>query len=79
MAPPWWLVRLSDDSGFGSGCDAVDRHEAAAIPLPECPIPGFRACLIQAVEADRPQARAIRLTLYERLEPRPRGDDPGAA
>ncbi len=55
------------------------RYDVARIPLPECRIPGFRACLIQAVDADRPQARAIRLTLYERLEPRPRGDAPRAA
>ena len=55
------------------------RYDVARIPLPECPIPGFRASLIQAVDAGRPQARAIRLTLYERLDPRPCGDDPGAA
>ena len=55
------------------------RYDVARIPLPECPIPGFRASLIQAVDADRPQARAIRLTLYERLGLPRGGDDPRAA
>ena len=52
------------------------RYDVATIPLPVCPIPGFRASLIQAVNADRP-ARAIRLTLYEREHPG--GGDPRAA
>ena len=55
------------------------RYDVARIPLPECPIPGFRASLIQAVDADRPPTRAIRLTLYERLGLPCGGDDPRAA
>ncbi len=27
--------------------------------LPECPIQGFRACLIHAIDANRPPLRAI--------------------
>ena len=54
------------------------RYDVARIPLPECPIPGFRASLIQAVHAGRPPRRAIRLTLYERLDP-PRGEVSRAA
>lgn len=54
------------------------RYDVAWIPLPECPIPGFRASLIQAVHADRPPRRAIRLTLYERADP-PRGEVSRAA
>ena len=53
------------------------RYDVATIPLPHCPIPGFRASLVQAVSADRP-TRAIRLTLYERLDP-PAGETPRAA
>ncbi len=51
------------------------RYDVARIPLPESPLPGFRAFLIQAVRADRPPRRAIRLTLYERpgLPPREGG------
>ena len=52
------------------------RYDVATIPLPACPIPGFRASLIQAVDADRP-ARAIRFTLYEREHPG--GGQPRAA
>ena len=52
------------------------RYDVARIPLPHCPIPGFRASLVQAVSADRP-TRAIRLTLYERE--RPAGGEPRAA
>ena len=55
------------------------RYDVARIPLPESPIPGFRASLIQAVRADRPPARAIRLTLYERPGLRPRGGGSRAA
>ena len=54
------------------------RYDVARIPLPECPIPGFRASLIQAVHAGRPPRRAIRLTLYERVDP-PRGETSRAA
>ena len=54
------------------------RYDVARIPLPECPIPGFRASLIQAVHSGRPPRRAIRLTLYERLDP-PRGEASRAA
>ena len=55
------------------------RYHVAWIPLPECPIPGWSACLVQAVDADRPTAPAIRLTLYERTEPLHAGDGPRAA
>ena len=55
------------------------RYGVARIPLPDCPIPGWRASLIQAVDVDRPTAQAIRLTLYERLDSRHGGDDPHAA
>ena len=54
------------------------RYAVAWIPLPQCPIPGWSACYIQALDTDRP-ARAIRLTLYERIDRRHHGDDPGAA
>ena len=53
------------------------RYDVAWVPLPSCPIPGFRASLIQAVDAGRPRRRAIRLTLYEREHPG--GGDPRAA
>ena len=55
------------------------RYDVARIPLPESPIPGFRASLIQAVRADRPPTRAIRLTLYERPGLSPRGGGSRAA
>ena len=55
------------------------RYHVAWIPLPRCPIPGWSACLVQAVDADRPTAPAIRLTLYERTEPPRPGDTPRAA
>lgn len=51
------------------------RYRVAWIPLPHCPIPGWSACLVQAVDADRPQAPAIRLTLYERNGPLPDDGD----
>ena len=54
------------------------RYDVARIPLPECPIPGFRASLIQAVRSGRAPRRAIRLTLYERVGP-PGRDDRRAA
>jgi hypothetical protein len=55
------------------------RYRVAWIPLPHCPIPGWSACLVQAVDADRPRSPAIRLTLYERTRPRHAGDGPRAA
>ena len=55
------------------------RYRVAWIPLPHCPIPGWSACLVQAVDADRPTAKAIRLTLYERVQPQHAGDGPRAA
>ncbi len=42
------------------------RYHVAWTPLPHCPIPGWSACIVQAVDADRPERNAIRLTLYER-------------
>jgi len=50
---------------------AFGRYRVAFIPRAECPLPGFRACAVQAVRLDpagRPQ-RAVRLTLYTRLAP----------
>ncbi len=55
------------------------RYQVAWIPLPQCPIPGWSACHIQAIDSGRPTAPAIRLTLYERLEPEQDGNAPGAA
>ncbi len=63
---------------FGSGRvleTRSARYHVAWIPLRYCPIPGWSACLVQAVDADRPKAPAIRLTLYERNAPLPDDGD----
>ncbi len=53
------------------------RYRVAWIPLPVCPIPGWSACIVQAVRADSP-GHAIRLTLYERIGDGPQqGPDDG--
>ena len=55
------------------------HYRVTWIPLQHCPLPGFRAAAIQAVHAERP-ARAIRLTLFERLpDPGEHRDDRRAA
>lgn len=55
------------------------HYHVTWIPLQHCPLPGFRAAAIQAVNAERP-SRAIRLTLFERLpDPGEHHDDRRAA
>jgi hypothetical protein len=56
------------------------RYRVAWIPLARSPLPGFRACAVQAVPAESHPTRAIRLVLYERLAPPPEdGGVPHAA
>ncbi len=55
------------------------RYRVAWIPLARSPLPGFRACAVQAVPVEEPPTRAVRLVLFERLTPPDEGDRPGAA
>ena len=56
-----------------SGC-----YRVAWIPLARSPLPGFRACAVQAVPVAAHSAHAVRLVLFERLTP-PEGDDRSSA
>jgi len=54
------------------------RYTTAVIPLSYSEIPGFHATHFQAVRDDDP-TRAVRLTLFERIDPDAPADAPHAA
>ena len=84
--PRWWLVRLSDDSGFGSGCD---RAQAGVLRPCECGIAvehgfglGLRGDDQLAVEQVRRRATAAGDTRHRQercddAQRSPRGGLPG--